>query len=373
MPNINLDDTIAAVATPPGEGGIGVIRVSGEHAISVVDGMFRKVGSGRHDVIARQGSEQCRSNLRTEAEIATSPDTSIPRAPRNDSERLNQAKSHTVHYGEILDGKGNAIDRVLVSLFRNPTSYTGEDVVEISAHGGMRILQNILDLILTCGARQAEPGEFTRRAFVNGRIDLAQAEAVLDIIQAKTDTFLQVSAHQLKGDLSTELEGIREQLMNIYVQIEAIVNFPEDDVDTDNTAVLTGISDSEKRVAALLRSSEQGRILKEGIKIAICGKANVGKSSLLNSLLKTPRAIVSDIAGTTRDTIEETAQIKGIPFQLTDTAGILEPRDLIEEEAVKRSHRVIEGADLVLFAHQTADEDTAPSAECDLKMIAFDK
>jgi tRNA modification GTPase len=318
----SLEDTIVAISTPPGRGGIGIVRLSGRQALAIADGMFT----------AKDGSKP------------------------------SSFGGYTVHYGDVADvKKDEIIDEALLTVMRAPKSYTKEDVVEISSHGGAVSLRSVLVLASELGARLAEPGEFTKRAFLNGRIDLAQAEAVLDIIQAKTDTFLQVSTHQLKGELSTELEAIREQLMNIYVEIEAIVNFPEDDLSAndktrDRKPIKKAMEAAKERVERLLRSSEHGRILKEGIKIVICGKANVGKSSLLNTLLKTPRAIVSDIAGTTRDTIEETAQIKGIPFQLIDTAGILEPRNLIEEEAVKRSHMYIEGADLVLFVFDAAQE-----------------
>lgn len=305
------EDTIVAISTPAGQGGIGIVRLSGKQALTVAEKMF----------VARNGT------------------------------RPSGMKSFTVHYGDVVKTEtGEMVDEALLTVMRAPKSYTKEDVVEISCHGGVVSLRAILTLAVEFGARLAEPGEFTKRAFLNGRIDLAQAEAVLDVIQAKTDAFLRVSTHQLKGDLSTELEDIREQLMNVYIAIEAMVNFPEDDVNPPGQEKLSGdIHKALQRVEALLQSGEQGRILKEGIKIVLCGKANVGKSSLLNVLLKTPRAIVSDIAGTTRDTIEETAQIKGIPFQVVDTAGILEPRDLIEEEAVKRSHLHIAGADLVLF------------------------
>jgi tRNA modification GTPase len=227
-------------------------------------------------------------------------------------------------------------------------------MVELSSHGGAVSLKAILALANRLGARLAEPGEFTRRAFLSGRIDLAQAEAVLDIIQAKTQAALRVSTHQLKGELSAELERIRGQLTDVYVQMEAVLNFPEDAIDTDGTAgsrqgFAKTLKAAQARVEHLLKSSEHGRILKEGIRVVICGRTNVGKSSLLNALLKVPRAIVSDIPGTTRDTIEETAQIKGIPFQLTDTAGILKARDFIEEEALRRSHQSIQAADLVLL------------------------
>jgi len=311
----SLEDTIVAIATSTGQGGIGIIRLSGKQSLEIADQMF----------VAKNGK--------------------LP----------SSFKSFAVRYGEVIDKKKKEpIDEALLTVMRGPKSYTKENIVEISCHGGSTSLRSILTLANRCGARLAEPGEFTKRAFLNGRIDLAQAEAVLDIIQAKTDAFLKVSTNQLKGDLSTELEKIREQLMNIYIEIEAIINFPEDDVD-NNGGNKNYVPLQEKILAAkqcvdtLLRSSEHGRILKEGIRIVICGRSNVGKSSLLNALLKTPRAIVSSVAGTTRDTIEETVQIRGIPFQLIDTAGILEPRDFIEEEAVKRSHMTIGGAELILF------------------------
>jgi len=318
----SLDDTITAISTPTGQGGIGIVRLSGKRALNIADQMF---------------------------------------APKNGSEP-SCLKSSRVYYGNVINkNKNEIIDEALLTIMRAPKSYTKEDVVEISCHGGTTSLRSILALTTDLGARLAEPGEFTKRAFLNGRIDLTQAEAVLDIIQAKTDAFLKVSTNQLKGDLTAELEIIREQLMNIYVEIEALVNFPEDEIDasseSQNFAPLQRkIQESKARVDNLLKASEHGKILKDGIKIVLCGRPNVGKSSLLNSLLKTPRAIVSDIAGTTRDTIEETAQIRGIPFQLIDTAGMLEPRDLIEEEAIKRSRMVIAGADLVLLLFDSGED-----------------
>ncbi len=304
-----LEDTIAAISTPTGQGGIGIVRLSGDRAVALADRMFRPKRAGR----------------------------------------LADAATFTVHYGWIVAGE-EVIDEVLVTLMRKPRSYTMEDVIEISCHGGMVALRAILQRALEEGARLAHPGEFTKRAFLNGRIDLAQAEAVLDIIQSKTEAFLKVSTHQLKGELSEQLRLIREDLIGIYVELEAIVNFPEDELDAAGRDKLSErIAGAGERVQALLSSADQGRLLKEGIKIVLCGKPNVGKSSLLNVLLKTERAIVSDIAGTTRDTIEETAQINGFPFQLVDTAGVLEPRDMIEEEAVRRSHMYMQGADLVLL------------------------
>ena len=304
------EDTIAAISTAVGVGGIGIIRLSGPQALAIADQMF------------------------------ATKDRKIP----------STFKSFTVHYGWVKDAKGEVIDEALLTVMRAPKSYTKEDVVEISCHGGMVSLRNILATATDFGARLAEPGEFTKRAFLNGRIDLTQAEAVLDIIQAKTSAFLRVSNHQLKGDLTRQLENIREQIMAVYLQLEAIVNFPEDDIDAKGKQdIAQRIAEAKSRIDQLLASGEQGRLLKDGIKIVICGRPNVGKSSLLNVLLKQPRAIVSPISGTTRDTIEETAQIRGIPFQLVDTAGILEPRDMIEEEAIKRSRLFIQGADLALL------------------------
>lgn len=304
-----IDDTITAISTPVGQGGIGIVRLSGKDALAICDKLFR-------------------------GKSKSAPST-LP--------------SYRVRYGWIYDGE-QPVDEVLLTVMRCPRSYTAEDVAEISCHGGTASLKAILQLCIDQGARLAEPGEFTKRAFLNGRIDLAQAEAVLDLINAKTSSFLQVSTHQLAGTLSKELAAIRESLMSSYIELEAVVNFPEDDIDASSREkIISHLQSAHQRVKDLLDSSEHGRILKEGIKIVLCGKPNAGKSSLLNELLKVERAIVSNIAGTTRDTIEETAQIQGIPFQLVDTAGIIEPRDLIEEEAVKRSHLYIQGADLVLF------------------------
>ncbi len=314
-----LEDTIAAIATPAGVGGIGIIRISGKDAIAVAKGMTR---------------------LKSDKD-------------------LNVCSSYTVHYGWALKD-GENIDEVLITLMRGPKSYTAEDVIEISCHGGMAAMKAVLDAVLESGARLAEPGEFTKRAFLNGRIDLTQAEAVLDVIRAKTDAFLRVSHHQLKGELATKLEAIRQQLMSLYITIEALINFPEDDIDAEGRQqILDRIEAQAQSIEALLKSADNGRLLKEGIRIVLCGKPNVGKSSLLNVLLKQDRAIVTNIAGTTRDVLEESAQINGIPLQLVDTAGILTPRDLVEEEAVKRSHLYIDSADvllLVLDASQPLDE-----------------
>lgn len=309
-----IDDTIAAISTPSGGGGIGIVRLSGAEALAVAAKMF-KSKSGR---------------------------------------AVSGMKHATVHYGWIVrreeSGREVVIDEVLLTLMRAPKSYTCEDVVEISCHGGIVPLRAILDLTIDHGARLAEPGEFTKRAFLSGRIDLTQAEAVLDIINSKTDSFLKISSNQLKGELSEELEAIRGFILLTYSEIEAIVNFPEDEIDArERLRLAEDIEKAKARVEELLKTADHGKILREGIRIVICGKPNVGKSSLLNALLKQPRAIVSAIAGTTRDSVEECANIRGIALQLIDTAGILEPRDLIEVEAVKRSHMHIQSADLVLF------------------------
>ncbi len=319
-----LEDTIVAIATPAGVGGIGIVRLSGKQAVYIAEKLLR-LKSGK---------------------------------------ALADCAGYTVHYGWAmgeLEGHvpnsrselgtcPSVIDEVLVTLMRGPKSYTAEDVVEISCHGGVAALQAVLSTALTAGARLAEPGEFTKRAFLNGRIDLTQAEAVLDVIRAKTDAFLRVSNNQLKGELSSELEAMRQELMSLYVTVEALINFPEDDIDAQGRQqIFDRIQAQSQRVEHWLKSANNGRLLKEGIRIVLCGKPNVGKSSLLNALLKTQRAIVTHIAGTTRDVLEESAQINGIPFQLVDTAGLLTPRDLVEEEAIKRSLQSIDSADVVLL------------------------
>ncbi len=307
-----FDDTIGAIATALGPGGIGIVRLSGPQAIEILVKVFR-------------------------------------RARGKESSRL---QSHKVYYGHIVDssGDGQIIDEVLVTLMRAPKSYTREDVVEISCHGGLMAVKAILHLTLNLGARLALPGEFTQRAFLNGRLDLVQAEALLDIIAAKTESSLRVSAHQLKGELTLELEKIRTDLLQAYVRLEALVNFPEDGIEERTSAeIALHLAQAKTKIAVLLAASQQGRLLREGAKVVLCGRPNVGKSSLLNVLLKQPRAIVSEVAGTTRDTIEEPVQIRGIALQLIDTAGILQPRDTIEEEAVKRSRIYMQNADLVLL------------------------
>ncbi len=311
----SLEDTIAAIATPPGQGGIGIVRLSGTQALAVADRIFQT----------------------------------------KNGKKIARALTHTVHYGRIVHGD-KTIDEGLITVMRAPKSYTTEDVAEINCHGGMAAVRAVLEAALDAGARLAEPGEFTKRAFIHGRIDLAQAEAVLDIIQAKTQAFLRAGHVHLQGELSAALGGIRDTLMEIYTTIEALINFPEDDIDAQGRdAFVLQMKTQEQKVGHLLKSADQGRLLKEGLRVVLCGRPNVGKSSLLNVLLKHDRAIVSSIPGTTRDPLEEYAQIRGIPFQIIDTAGISEPRDIVEQEAVKRSRRHMDDADIVLLLLDTSD------------------
>lgn len=308
----DIADTIAAIATPPGTGGIGIVRLSGPRALAIADEVF----------VTRRGV--------------------VP----------SQCPTHTVQYGDVVrrrDQGSEIVDEALVTVMRAPRSYTCEDVVEISCHGGAAAVNAVLRLVLTQGARLAGPGEFTRRAFLNGRIDLTQAEAVLDVIHSQTETGLVVSEHQLKGDLARRLEEIRRQLMDLYVRMEGEVNFPQEDEPSGWPEFHPALKAVETALRDLLRNADQGRVVREGLTVVLCGRPNVGKSSLMNRLLRQPRAIVSGIAGTTRDTIVECAHIGGIPLQIVDTAGILDPRDEIEQEAVRRSHDHIARADLVLF------------------------
>ncbi|MCX5694287.1 MAG: tRNA uridine-5-carboxymethylaminomethyl(34) synthesis GTPase MnmE [Candidatus Omnitrophica bacterium] len=305
----SLQDTIAAISTATGEGGIGIVRLSGAQSLAVANKIF--VGLYK--------------------------------------EKPTHFKSYSMHYGKIVD-EHKIIDEVILTVMRGPKSYTRQDVVEINCHGGMLSLRKILDLILRHGCRLASPGEFTKRAFLNGRIDLTQAEAVIDIIRAKTDSALKISLSQLSGALSREINKIRQGLLDILVILEAHIDFPEEVAQTQNMAeILHRITDVDTQLKALLSSADSGRILREGLHVVICGKPNVGKSSLLNALLKKERSIVTPVAGTTRDTIEELIDIKGIPVRIVDTAGILKPRNLIEKKAVKLARNQIDSADLVVI------------------------
>ena len=301
------DDTIAAIATPIGEGGIGIVRISGRNSLTVAGEIFRPISG-------------------------------VP---------VHGLPTHTVHYGFALDPiTEEPIDDGVVTVFRRPRSYTGEDSVEISCHGGIVPLRRVLESALRAGARLAEPGEFTKRAFLNGRLDLAQAEAVLDIIRARTDEALRVARRQFEGVLSTRIRMLRERLLGIMAHIEASVDFPED-VDEPQSIAET-IQDSIFHIAALLETAGRGKIYREGIQAVIAGGTNVGKSSLLNALLRESRAIVTPIPGTTRDLIEESINIRGIPVRTIDTAGVRETQDEIERIGVDRARRTVEEADLVL-------------------------
>lgn len=302
----DLNDTIAAIATSFGEAGIGIVRLSGPDALKIAGIIFK----------AKNG--------------------------KNPSE----FKSYTLRYGWVED-QGKIVDEALLTVMRQPASFTRQDMVEINCHGGIVAMRRVLDLVLEKGARLAEPGEFTKRAFLNGRIDLAQAEAVLDIIQAKTDAALVVGAQQLKGGLSKVITGLRTKLLDILAGLEASIDFSEEEIHPADFSIR--LKEIDSQIQKLLANSASARFLREGIHTVICGKANVGKSSLLNALLKRERSIVTPIAGTTRDAIEEIIDIKGIPVRIVDTAGIIEPRDLAEKKAVQRSREHIQSADLVIL------------------------
>lgn len=308
MKNKFTEDTIAAVATPSGTGAISVIRVSGPQTFDALDSIF--VGKGR----------------------------------------IAEADSHTIHYGKIRNKSGTEIDDVLISVFKNPHSYTGEDVVEISTHGNAIITKKILEILLRENVRLAEPGEFTRRAFLNNRIDLAQAEAVADIINSRTEVSLLGARNQLDGLLSKKVEELRSMLINASSFVELELDFAEEDIELINQKeLMERINKILREIEKLLSSYTFGKVIRDGVNVALVGKPNVGKSSLLNYLLKESRAIVSHIPGTTRDIIREDVSIDGILFRLFDTAGIRTSHDEIEKEGVLRSREAVKNADLVLF------------------------
>lgn len=305
-----LEDTIAAIATPLGEGGLAVIRLSGPQALAIADGVF--VPSGQS------------------------------------SRRPSQATTHTIHYGRI-ERRGQVIDEVLLSVMRAPRTFTREDVVEVACHGGLLPAKMILDALLENGARLAEPGEFTKRAFLNGRIDLAQAEAVADLIHSRTELALAAANEQLAGRLSQRVNQLRDDLMKILAHIEAHIDFPDEDISPDTRIQLVArLEGGAAFMEELLDTAKEGQILRRGIRAAIVGRPNAGKSSLLNQLLGHDRAIVSPIPGTTRDTIEETANIRGLSIVFIDTAGLRETGDELEAEGVRRSRVTLERAELIL-------------------------
>lgn len=302
-------DTIAAISTPPGEGGIGIVRVSGPSALHIAKRVFR----GR-----REG----------------------------------ELKSHRLYHGEILDPDGGeVVDEVLLAFFRAPRSYTGEDTIEIYGHGGTLVLTRILDAVCRSGARLAEPGEFTKRAFLNGRLDLSQAEAVIDVIRAKTDLSLSIARDQLRGRLSKEINRIKDGLSDLLAHVEAELDFPEEeDVgELSQETLLSAVSEAKRGIDSLLSTYREGRALREGLKVVIAGRPNAGKSSLLNALLREERAIVTPTPGTTRDVIEEVINIKGIPVRLMDTAGLRDTVEEVESIGIRLARERLEAADLVLY------------------------
>lgn len=312
-----LDDTIAAIATPLGAGGLAVIRLSGPQALAVADRSFAPAGKT--------------------------------------SSKPSAAPTHTIHYGHIVR-RGARVDEVLLSVLRAPRTFTREDVVEITCHGGLLTAKLVLDTVLENGARLAEPGEFTQRAFLNGRIDLAQAEAVADLIHARTELAAAAANEQLRGRLSQRINQLRDDLMHILAHIEAHIDFPDEDIVPDTREQLLGRL--ERGVAfmdELLRTANEGQILRRGIRAAIVGRPNAGKSSLLNQLLGHDRAIVSPVAGTTRDTIEETANIRGLPVVFIDTAGLRQSGDTIEQEGIRRSHDTMAKAELILHVFDAGE------------------
>lgn len=322
----SLDDTIAAISTPIGEGGIGIVRMSGPEVLPIVEKIFAW-GRGK---------------------------------------RPGALRSFRLHYGHIFDPEsGEVIDEVLVSYMRAPHTYTRQDVVEINCHGGIVPLRRVLELVLREGARLASPGEMTLRAFLNGRIDLAQAEAVLDIVRARTEDSLRVALCQLEGHLSGEIHAIRARLLEVLAYLEASIDFVEDEIPFRD--IVPDLEEATIRLQKLLSEADRGLIYRQGVRTAIIGRPNVGKSSLLNALLRTSRAIVTPIPGTTRDTLEETLNLRGVPLVLVDTAGIAATDDLVERLGIERSRQALSQADLALMVVDGSE----PLAEADREIAAL--
>lgn len=313
---LDIADTIAAISTPLGEGGISIIRVSGMDALTIADHVF--LGKTK----------------------------------------LSEAPSHTAHFGKMVDQSGQLVDEVVAVVFRAPSSYTCENVVEISCHGGYLVTQRVLERLIAAGARPANPGEFTRRAFLNGRMDLSQAEAVADLIHAESDAAYRSSVRQLSGELSRKIASVRDELLNLASLLELELDFSEEDVEFANREALeTRLRDAISLVDELLSSYSVGKVYREGVRVTIAGKPNAGKSSLLNAILGDKRAIVSEVPGTTRDTISERVSINGVLFRLTDTAGLRETVDKIEREGVERARKEASQADIVLLVIDYVERD----------------
>ncbi|MGL4253591.1 MAG: tRNA uridine-5-carboxymethylaminomethyl(34) synthesis GTPase MnmE [Fusobacteriaceae bacterium] len=317
-------DTIAAISTPRGEGGIGIVRMSGAKSLEILKKIF------------------------------------VPKSGKD----VDELKSFTINYGHIYNGD-EVVDEVLVSILKGPRTYTKEDIVEINCHGGFVITEKVLETVLRHGARHAEMGEFTRRAFLNGRIDLTQAEAVMDLIHGKTEKSVSLSLNQLRGDLREQIAHLKKLLLDVAAHINVVLDYPEEGIDDplpDN--LVDNLQVVKDTATKLIASYNKGKMIKEGIKTAIVGKPNVGKSSLLNSVLREERAIVTHVPGTTRDIIEEVINLKGIPLVLVDTAGIRKTEDIVENIGVEKSKELLEKADLVLFVV----DGSRPLEEEDLKI-----
>lgn len=303
-------DTITSISTPMGEGAIGIVRLSGPQAVEIADKLYK----GKH--------------------------------------LLNDVPSHTINYGHIIDPESKeVIEEVMVSVLRAPKTFTREDIIEINCHGGILTINRVLELTMTYGARMAEPGEFTKRAFLNGRIDLSQAEAVMDFIRSKTDRASKVAMNQIEGRLSDLIQKQRQSILEILAQVEVNIDYPEyDDVEDATTEFLLEQSKEIKQeINRLLDTGAQGKIMREGLSTVIVGKPNVGKSSMLNNLIQDNKAIVTEVAGTTRDVLEEYVNVRGVPLRLVDTAGIRETEDIVEKIGVERSRKALSQADLILF------------------------
>ncbi|HDP2361867.1 TPA: tRNA uridine-5-carboxymethylaminomethyl(34) synthesis GTPase MnmE [Staphylococcus aureus] len=303
-------DTITSISTPMGEGAIGIVRLSGPQAVEIADKLYK----GKH--------------------------------------LLNDVPSHTINYGHIIDPESKeVVEEVMVSVLRAPKTFTREDIIEINCHGGILTINRVLELTMTYGARMAEPGEFTKRAFLNGRIDLSQAEAVMDFIRSKTDRASKVAMNQIEGRLSDLIKKQRQSILEILAQVEVNIDYPEyDDVEDATTEFLVEQSKEIKQeINRLLDTGAQGKIMREGLSTVIVGKPNVGKSSMLNNLIQDNKAIVTEVAGTTRDVLEEYVNVRGVPLRLVDTAGIRETEDIVEKIGVERSRKALSQADLILF------------------------